>query len=281
MIDTKFLDQLKRFNLIIQKRVTSSLAGQRRSIAKGRGLIFSDHRIYSPGDDFRTIDWKVYARTDNLYIKNYEEERNVTVHIILDVSKSMDFNTKFDYASMIGVGFAYLAAKSNEKVHFATFADDINVFQSYRGMTQLMAIVKYLNEIKPKGISNIDEAFTIYKKYLGTRAMIIIISDFLINIEKIKHALHLLGKHDIKVIQVLDPVEKSFRLEGDFELKDSETNDKMKTNISPMLRMQYQKLLENHVAEIQKTCRSLGVSFYQITTDTPIFDAFYRIVGKQ
>ncbi|MCH8331717.1 MAG: DUF58 domain-containing protein, partial [Bacteroidetes bacterium] len=82
MIDTKFLDQLARFNLVIHKRVTSKYTGPRRAMATGRGVVFSGHRIYSPGDDFRSIDWKVYARTDDLHIKMYEEERNLTVHII-------------------------------------------------------------------------------------------------------------------------------------------------------------------------------------------------------
>ena len=109
MINTQFLDELKRFNLVINKRVTSNLAGPRKSIAAGRGLTFKDYRIYAPGDDIRLIDWKVYARTDNLYMKVHEEERNLVVHVILDKSASMDFGrpvSKFDYASMIGVGMA-------------------------------------------------------------------------------------------------------------------------------------------------------------------------------
>jgi len=112
MISTEFLDQLTKFHLIVSKRVTSQYAGPRKSIAMGKGIIFKDHRIYAPGDDFRAIDWKVYARTDDLYVKNYEEERNLAVHIIVDSSGSMDYGkprSKFDYASMLGVGFAYLA----------------------------------------------------------------------------------------------------------------------------------------------------------------------------
>src|SRR3989338_4048340 len=108
MITTSFLDQLTRFNLVVNKRVTSNLIGSKKSVAAGRGLTFKDYRIYAPGDDIRLIDWKVFARTDNLYIKVHEEERNLTVHILIDKSASMDFGkpvSKFDYASMIGVGF--------------------------------------------------------------------------------------------------------------------------------------------------------------------------------
>ncbi|MEK6949756.1 MAG: DUF58 domain-containing protein, partial [Nanoarchaeota archaeon] len=104
MIKTDFLDQLDRFHLVVKKRVTSNYAGPRRSIATGRGLTFKDHRMYAPGDDIRLIDWKVFARTDDLYIKTFEEERNLVAHLIMDSSASMGFGspvTKFDYAAML------------------------------------------------------------------------------------------------------------------------------------------------------------------------------------
>ena len=141
MIDTSFLDQLSKFSLVVHKRVTSKYRGPRRSMAFGRGTLFKDHRLYAPGDDFRAIDWKVYARTDDLMVKTYEEDRNLVVHIIVDYSASMNFGkpkSKFDYASMLGVGFAYLALKENEKFMFSTFSESLNVFQPRRGMGQLI-----------------------------------------------------------------------------------------------------------------------------------------------
>src|SRR3989344_7621446 len=125
MIDPSFLGELKKFSLIVNKRVTSKYVGQKRSIAVGSGMIFKDYRIYAPGDDFKNIDWKVYGRTDDLIVKTFEEERNMEVHIIMDISKSMDFGrkiSKFDYAAMIGVGYAYLAMNDNAKFKFSTFS---------------------------------------------------------------------------------------------------------------------------------------------------------------
>ncbi|MBA3064658.1 DUF58 domain-containing protein, partial [Candidatus Woesearchaeota archaeon] len=83
MITTEFLSQLDRFNLVVKKRVTSSYTGERRSVMHGRGITIKDHRIYAPGDDFRSIDWRIYARTDDLYIKRYEEDKSLTTHIIV------------------------------------------------------------------------------------------------------------------------------------------------------------------------------------------------------
>src|SRR3989344_2775361 len=256
MIDAGFLDQLGRFGLVVNKRVTSSYSGPRRSVAFGRGITFKDHRIYAPGDDFRAIDWKVFARTDDLYIKTYEEERSLNVHIIMDASNSMNFGkpiSKFDYAAMIGVGFAYLAMKENEKFQFSTFSEDLEVFQPRRGMSQLASMISYLNNMKTKGFSKLQDALLQYKRLIGSRSMLIITSDFLYPMDEIKAAFECLGNHEIKIIQVLDSVEKDLNLSGDFNLKDSESGDKMRTYISNKLRMDYQKLLEDHTARDRKS----------------------------
>jgi len=281
MIDTDFLNQLSRFHLVVNKRVTSNYAGPRRSIAMGRGLIFKDYRMYVPGDDTRLIDWKIFARTDNLYVKNYEEERNLTAHIIIDSSASMGFGkpiSKFDYASMIGVGFAYLSMKENEKFQFSTFAEELEVSQPKRGMSQLANMVQHINQVQTKGHSKLQESIRQYKKLVGSRALLVLISDFLIDIGEIREALYALGDHEIKVIQVLDKVEKDLKLQGDLKLEDSETKERIRTYVSPRLRTVYQKMLDDHSAKVKDSCTKLGINFFQITTDTPIFDAFYRIL---
>jgi len=282
MIDSSFLDQLKKFSLVINKRVTSSFKGQRKSIALGKGMTFKDHRIYARGDDFRSIDWKVFARTDDLYIKNFEEERSLNVHILMDASNSMKFGkpiSKFDYASMIGVGMAYLAMRGNEKFQFSTFSDNLEVFQPKRGMSQLASMIDYLNNLKTKGSSNLLEAVVHYKRLIGSKSMIVLTSDFLFDTDEIKEAIIRLGKHQIKVIQVLDPVEKDLSLNGDFNLRDSETDAVMRTFIGQNLKSRYQKLLNDHSAKIQEACDSLGVEFIQVTTDVPVFENFYKILG--
>lgn len=281
MINTDFLDQLDRFHLVVKKRVTSSYMGPRKSLATGRGLTFKEHRIYSPGDDIRLIDWKVFARTDDLYIKTFEEERNLTAHIIMDSSASMGFGkpiSKFDYAAMLGVGFAYLAMRDNEKFQFSTFSESLDVFQPRRGMSHIASMVFHLNNTKTQGFSKILNAMIQYKKIVGSRSMLVLLSDFLVDIDEVVETLYNLGDHEIKVIQVLDPIEKALKYSGDFKLIDSETNSMLRTYISPRLRVQYQQMLDNHAAKIEDTCNKLGIHFFQLTTDTPIFDAFYRVL---
>ncbi len=281
MINSSFLDQLTRFHLVVNKRVTSTLAGPRKSISAGRGLTFKDYRIYAPGDDIRLIDWKVFARTDHLYIKSYEEEKNLTVHIIIDASASMGFGkpiSKFDYASMIGAGFGYLALRDNEKFMYSTFADKLEIFQPRKGLSQLAGMIDHLNGIKPGGYSKIRDALLQYRKVIGSKSMLVIVSDFLVNADEIMEALYTLGDHEIYLIQVLDRVEKDLMMEGDMKLVDSETKGVLRTYISPRMRVEYQHRLDEHRAKIEDLCNKLRIKYSLAVTSTPIFDSFYKIL---
>ena len=281
MITPEFLPALDRFNLVIRKRVTSSFIGSRQSTQPGRGSTLRDHRPYSDGDDFRLIDWKVYGRTDHLHIKRFEEERSLTVHVIVDKSESMNFGervSKFDYAAMIGVGFAYLAMKENEKFRFTTFSDDIEIFSMRRGMAHLAQMIDHLNKAKTKGGSNFLECMKKYKKSLGSRSLIVVISDFLVDYEQIEEGLALFANHDLKVIQVLDPQEKALAIEGDLKLKDLETKQEIQTFITPSNRQQYIAKLDEHVAKIEKLCLKLDADYNLVMTDKPVFESFFDIL---
>ncbi|MBI2550165.1 DUF58 domain-containing protein [Candidatus Woesearchaeota archaeon] len=209
MITTEFLDYLDRFRLIINKKVTSNYTGKRTSLYTGTGATIKDYRIYSPGDDWRLIDWKIYARTDHLYIRRYEEERNLVMHALVDSSASMNYGspvTKFEYGAMLGVGFAYLALKENEKFQFATFSEDVKVFQPRRGLGHLASMIDYLNSVRPTSKSRFKDMMVKYKKFLTSRSYIVLVSDFLFDIDEIREGLLTLasGNHEIKVMQVLD-----------------------------------------------------------------------------
>jgi len=283
-ISTDFLRKLDRFSLIVNKRVTSNYVGERYSKETGRGLIFKDHVIYEPGEDFRTIDWKVFGRTDKLFVKRYEEERNLTVHVVVDFSGSMNFGskiTKAEYASMLGVGFAYLALKNNERFVLSTFADAYEVFKPKKGMGQLASMIAYLNSKKAKGASKLDESLGKYKKLINSRSYVVIISDFLYSVEEIKRALFRFKNHKVVLVQVLDEVERNLNLEGDFKLKDLETKQTMRTFINPFGRKKYQKMLNEHIAKVREACDSMGAQFYSAHTGQDVFDVFYDIVGTR
>ena len=137
---------------------------------------------------------------------------------------------------------------------------------------------KFSNSIKPKGYSKLLDTIRQYKKVIGSKSMLVIVSDFLVNIEELREAFYLLGDHEIKIIQVLDRVEKELKMEGDMKLIDSETKGLLRTFISPRLRMDYQQQLDAHCAKIEEVCNKLGIDYNLAITDVPIFDTFYKIL---
>ena len=282
MIETEFLAHLQRMHLIINKRMTSNYAGQRESIHAGQGILFKDHGVYTPGDDFKKIDWKVYGRTDKLHVKRYEEERNLTVHIILDYSGSMNYGNKdvkkYEYSSMLGIGFAFMAMKNNERFVLSTFAEELDRFLPRRGKKQLVAILDYLREKKPAGKSHFEQSLKNYAKTIRSRSLIIIISDFLYDVEEIRRSLFGFKNHEVKLIQVLDEVEKSMKLKGEFKLKDLETKSVMKASLNPFARKKYLSKLEDHNKRVKHIANQMGAVFHSVTTERPIFDTFYEVL---
>lgn len=281
-IDLSFLHKLDRMSLIVTKRITSNYVGERAAVYTGRGLIFKDHAIYAPGDDYRAIDWRVFARLDKLFVKRFEEERNLTVHIIVDYSGSMGFGgrtKKYEYADMLALGMAYMAMRHNERFVVSTFSDRLEVFKAKRGRSNLVRALEYLNQKKPKGLSRFEQALVQYKKRITSKSYVVIISDFLYDPAEIKNAIQRYRDHHVILIQVLDRSEYELDLEGDFKLVDVETEETLRTFISPWARKQYLQQLAEHQGKIQKACDEIGAKFFVFHTEYPIFDAFYQVLN--
>ena len=283
MIDISFLKHLDRLDLILKKKIVSPFVGVRESKMSGRGLLFKDYRAYAQGDDIRSIDWKVFARTEDLYMKSYEEEKFLTNHIIVDMSASMDFGTplkKSEYAAMLAIGFAYLALKNNERFVVSTFSDKLTLLRARRGRRQLAAILNHLTSKNAEGKSNFESSVGSYKQLIHSKSSVIIISDFLYDIEQIRNALLKLKKNNLILIQVLDEVEAKLNLEGEFKLQDKESKGILRTFISPFLKKQYLNKLYEHDVGIKRLCEQLGATFYIADTSTPIYDHFYALLRK-
>jgi uncharacterized protein (DUF58 family) len=282
-IDLSFLKQLDRFDVVLKKRVISNYAGSRQSKNYGTGLVFYDYKEYVPGDDYRAIDWKVYARTDDFYIRRYEEERNMRIHVVIDASASMNFGTKFkkfEYASMIGIGFCYMALRNNESFEVSTFSNDLDVFRAKKGMNKLVSTVDILNKVVPKGRSKFRESIEKYKAAIQTKSIVVIISDLLFDPEELKNTLYRFKRSEVMVVQVLDSSERELDLQGDTILTDSETQDRMRTFISNRVIENYSEKLLDHIYGIKKICDSLNVKFLSVSTETPVFEAFYTLLGN-
>jgi uncharacterized protein (DUF58 family) len=284
-IDVEFFRQLDRFTFMVKKRISTAYAGSRRSIHSGRGLDTKGYREYDSGDEIKTIDWKVYARSEKLYIRQFEEDKSLTTHILLDSSKSMDYTSgdapsKFEYATMLASGFAYLVTKDNDKFAISTFAEDVNITKPRRGRKYLLKTIERLETAPVGGKTAIDESTLVYSKVIHSRSLVIIISDFLQDPKEIESAIYRLADHDLILVQVLDRTESSLEIHGHSRLIDLESGSKLDTYVSEDMKNEYQKKLTEHVGHISDVCNKVGAEFYSFTTDTPIFDAFFNTISR-
>lgn len=282
-INTDFLRELDKFSLILKKKVNAQYQGTRATSYGGSGLTFKDYKDYTFGDDFRQIDWRVYARTDKYYVKRYEEERNLTIHIIVDASASMNFGkptTKFEYASQLGLGFAYIALQNNERFEFSTFSEELFPFKAKKGMNHLMTILNRLQEMKAQGKSAFSKSLESYKSLITSRSLIIVISDFLYPVSEINETLLRFKHSDVIAVQVLDPLEQSFAIEGDLILHDAETDTKIRTYVTRRVQQEYRDKMNEHSNKIQEVAEAGKFTFLTITTDKPVFDAFFEALSR-
>lgn len=284
-IETDFFRQLDRFTFSVRKRVSTVYAGNRPSTRSGHGIDTIGFREYDSSDDLKDIDWKAYARTEKLYVRQFEEEKTLTTHILLDASKSMDYPekgiSKFEYAAMLAAGYAYMVTRYNDRFAISTFAQEVDISKPSRGRKNLLRTIDRLTELKISGGTSIEEAVIKYSRGIKSRSLVILISDFLQDPQAIETAVSRLADHDLILIQVLDPTEKVLPLKGNSKLVDIETGEEIRTYVGEKFKERYLGKLDDHTAMIKKACMKVGAEFYTFTTDTPIFDAFYYTIRRR
>lgn len=284
-IDTDFFRQLDRFTFTVRKRVSTVYAGNRPSTRSGHGIDTIGYREYDRSDELKAIDWKVYARSEKLYVRQFEEEKTLTTHILLDASKSMDYSrsgrSKFEYAAMLAAGFAYMVTRYNDRFAISTFAEHVEVSRPERGRKNLLKAIDRLTETELAGRTSIDACVEKYSHLIKSRSLVILISDFLDDPKSIESAVFRLADHDLIVIQVLDPAEKELVFQGNSRILDLETGDEIRTYVSENFKQRYTDRLNDHIAQIRKACKKVGGEFYTFTTDTPVFEAFYTTIKRR
>lgn len=281
-ISTDFLKSLDRLQIILKRRIYADHQGAHQASHGGEGLVFRDYKMYSPGDDFRHIDWKIYARTDKFYIRRFESERNLTVHILVDSSASMNFGskgnpTKFEYSAQVGLGFSYIAMRNNERFNLSTFTEHVNAFKPRKGAANLAYLFDYMGAMRIEGKSNFLQSMDEYRKHITSKSFIVFISDFLYDLNEVEEIISRYRRSQVFVIQVLDIEERDLALQGDVILEDSETQAKLRTFMSMRLKNTYQQKLEEHIAKLKDICEHNGASFISVSTNTPIFETFYHM----
>lgn len=279
-MDTDFFKELERFSLLVRKRVSTAYSGGRKSMRFGHGISPVGYREYRKGDDFKLVDWKVYGRTEKLFIREHEEERSLVVHILLDSSGSMGYGGKFAYASRLAAGFAYLATTENEKYTISRFCHRFYPGEPKRGRRNLISSIAMLDDTLPRGKTNLLHIAELFASQIKTTSMVVMISDFFDDTEDVISSIYRLARHDLVVIQVLAPDEAQLGFGGDVKFVDLESGNSLVTRVTEGERSEYLRRLNDHNQAIRATCDRVGANYFLFQTDRPIFDAFSEMLTR-
>lgn len=282
MIPQELIKKIRQIQIYTSRAVDASFAGQYESVFKGRGMQFDEVREYTPGDDIRTIDWNVTARTGKPYIKRFVEEREMTVMFAVDLSASGDFGTvnkaKNELAAEFCAVLAFAAAKNNDKVGLLIFTDQIELYiPPKKGISHMLRLVRELLYFKmPKRKTNIGEALDYLGKVIRKKATMFLVSDFIET--DFKRPLSLLNKrHDVIAVPVRDKAEITLPGIGLIEFADAETGEIILIDTSSRkFRNQYSNTTARRFDELKNMLRTINVDCISINTDKPYIQDLVR-----
>lgn len=275
-IDPSTLMRIKSLELRAKVVVEGFFAGLHRSPYHGFSVEFSEYRQYTPGDDLRYLDWKVFARSDRYYIKRFEDETNLRCHLLVDMSRSMGFGSlgydKADYARTAAATLAYFLATQRDAVGLVTFDERIVEYLPARyrpgHMHRLMLCLEHALAGAGTNLeAPIEQIITTVTK----RGLIVLISDLLAPMTTLAANLRYLRSrgHEVVLLRVLDPTEIHFSFDSPSMFFDVESGQNRYVDPSSA-RRDYLSRFEEHAASIKRICGDLGIDLYQISTDRPL-----------
>ncbi len=275
MLPKEIVRQIRRIQIRTNRLVNESLAGEYHSVFKGRGMEFDEVREYQHGDDIRTIDWNVTSRTGHPFVKRYVEERELTVMLLVDASASGAFGsrekTKGEVAAEISALLAFSAIKNNDRVGCMLFTDQVEKFiPPRRGSTHVLRLIRELLYYKPsRQGTRIREALEQLNLVIRKRAVVFLISDLLD--QGFEQPLKVANrKHDVVIIQIVDPRERNLPNVGVLELRDAETGEIVRTDTSlPGVRAAYRENWERNHREQRILFQSHRMDYLLINAAEP------------
>lgn len=296
LLTPELLRALEQFQMLAARRAKSSARGERRSRARGQSVEFADYRNYVPGDDFRYLDWNLYGRLERLFLKLYEEERELPVCIFLDASESMTFGEprKFDFARQVAAAVGYVALSGFDRVSVMPFPDlplvDGRIPQDrmpeaaaraalrlVRGKRSAFSFFQNLSGITAGGAAALNDALKRGALQARHSGLAVVISDFL-DPEGYEPGLKaLIGRgFQIDLIQVLAPEELAPGGFGDLRLVDAETGAVQEVTFGRYRLKAYQQAVQNYIQKLREFCKVRGLTFFSVPSNTRLEDLLLK-----
>jgi uncharacterized protein (DUF58 family) len=267
-LEPGLLRRLERLSLVSRKRVAHQIKGERRSVQRGSSLNFVDYRQYVPGDDVNQIDWNVYGRLDSLVIKLFEDEQNVTVHLLVDNSRSMDWGepNKLRLALQLAGALGYMGLNNFDRVQCATFSNTVGVsFGPVKTKREAHDLFGYLADVKAAGETNFEASLRAYALRNRHPGLAVIFTDLLSHSsfeEGIKHLLQL--RYDVALIHILAPAEVHPAISGDMKLIDRETGRFVDVTLNQRALNLYQQRYQSWTRGIENFCARHGILYERV-----------------
>jgi uncharacterized protein (DUF58 family) len=285
LLTADLLRRLEQLQLLAQRRAKSSAKGERRSRARGQSVEFADYRNYSAGDDFRYLDWNLYGRLERLFLKLYEEERELPLRIFLDASESMTFGTpvKFDFARQVAAAIGYVALCGFDRVTVCPFPDQADeaaargALRSVRGRKSALTFFQNLSQITARGVANLNESLRRGALEARQAGVAIVLTDFLdpAGYETGLGALVSRG-FQVTAVQILSPEELNPGTYGDLKLIDAETGGIQEVTFGRYRLKAYQQTVQNFCQRLREFCQARGITYFLASSDTPLEQLLLR-----
>lgn len=264
------LDQL---DIMSRKLLAGKMKGERRSKRRGQSVEFADYRNYTIGDDLRFIDWNIYARLDRLFLKLFLEEEDLSLYILVDISKSCDFGTpnKAQYLKKVAAALGYIGLVNYNRVHVSAMSEGIVAETgALRGRRRVAQMIDFVSKLQPSGASHFAETCKRFALAHRQKGVCVILSDFFVK-EGFERGLRYVtgGKYDLFCVQVLSPQEIDPDLTGDLKLKDVEDDDFAEVSITQPLVAQYKKNLNAYCLSLKDYLTRRGATYLFSSTAVP------------
>lgn len=280
LLSPAFLQKLERLSFATRRTFAGQMQGERRSARKGASIEFADFREYTPGDDLRYVDWKAFGRLERLFLKLFVEEEDLSVHLLIDTSKSMDFGepiTKMDYARKVAAALGFIGLAEYDRITVAAFAEGLSTnLAPLRGKSGIQTLFRHLEGLSAGGKTDFGAALRRYADQRRTPGIAVVLSDFLA--EGVADGVKALAgrRFQVALLHIVAPEEAEPEMMGDLKLVDSETGLAKDVTLSPYILAQYKERFAAFCDDLENLARRYGMDYVRMTTAVAFEDVFFR-----